>query len=69
MGRGRKGILDQSLRKPKILKNRPRNSYDMYCTTNKNRDNVQIMCDELEAKMRKMGEDQVREIIMQALAN
>ena len=70
MGRGRSGFMDQSMRKPKIGKNRRRGTNFEIFHSPKNQENSQpIILADLVAQMRTMSEEQVRELLIKSLAN
>ena len=70
MGRGRSGFIDQSMRKPKIGKNRMReNSFEIYYSPNLQENSQPIILADLVAQMRTMSEEQVRELLIKSLAN
>ena len=70
MGRGRSGITDQSMRKPKIGKNRRRGTnFEIYHSPSEQENSQPIILADLVAQMRTMSEEEVRELLIKSLAN
>ena len=70
MGRGRSGLMDQSMRKPKIGKNRRRETnFEIYHSPSEQENRPPIILADLVAQMRTMSPEEVRELLIKSLAN
>ena len=65
MGRGRSGLMEQSMKKTKFQKNRTRTDFEIYRTANKNQENPPpIAIDHIVAQMQKMSPQDVMNLLL-----
>ena len=65
MGRGRSGILEQSMKKTKFQKNRMRSDFEIYRPAKDNQENpTPIAIDHIVAQMQKMSPQEVMNLLL-----
>ena len=70
MGRGRSGITDQSMRKPKIGKNRRRGTnFEIYNSPREQENHPPLLLADIVAQMRNMSPQEVKDLLIKSLAN
>ena len=65
MGRGRSGLMEQSMKKTKFQKNRTRTDFEIYRAANQNKQNrPPLAIDHIVAQMKKMSPQDVINLLL-----